>query len=528
MRLPVAASATARSPGAADRRPRLGQRLRSRHRPHPRGTRASDTIPDRSMLRIETDDETTGLLVLRAPPPTRALMASRVMATGVALCALAAAGALLGWSDALPPFYRGLMSAAVLWIALIAVTAPSVEVTELGVDGARRRLWFVVRGEWCWRTRRAEVNFEAVNRRLRVVGGLIPPGVDGPEMGLELWEALEPVGDRGIERSVTASEPLTPRFAVAGLDRREEVRAFGEHLARRLDLRIEHDEDTLHALSVTIGHAGRAPSPREASLTGLKGYRDRIESRPLDLSRPLDPSRPASFEAPGVAPDELAVLLPRGSTNPEGAPSPRARELLPRVDLHPVLTVIRPEQSLRSELLRAGKWLTLWYLVVAGVAWLGASAQVWQGLAWLPVVLLAFCASVALAVALCWAPISLGTLISARLSRAASSRPPEQPSWRRPRQWRLDGRGLELQSWWGGRFTRVDRAELGPAALVLRRYRYRSVRWASELWIRKGSRWILLADTTQTSHVQSTPTLDALGVHVARALDVPLRTASRL
>lgn len=80
----------------------------------------------------------------------------------------------------------------------------------------------------------------------------------------------------------------------------------------------------------------------------------------------------------------------------------------------------------------------------------------------------------------------------------------------------------------GGSYTRVDRAELGPAALVLRRYRYRSVRWANELWIRGGSRWILLAETMQTSHVQPTPPLDALAVHVGRALDVPLRTASKL
>lgn len=137
-------------------------------------------------------------------------------------------------------------------------------------------------------------------------------------MGLELWEAREPVGSRGMERSVTASNLRTPRFSVAGLDRREEVRAFGEHLARRLDLRIEHDEDTVHALSVTIGHAGRAPSPREARVAESKGYRDRIESRTLDLSRPFDLPRRASFEAPGVAPEELAILLPRGSTNQEG------------------------------------------------------------------------------------------------------------------------------------------------------------------------------------------------------------------
>ena len=80
----------------------------------------------------------------------------------------------------------------------------------------------------------------------------------------------------------------------------------------------------------------------------------------------------------------------------------------------------------------------------------------------------------------------------------------------------------------GGRFTRVDRSELGPAALVRRRYRYRSVRWASELWIRKGTRWILLADTPQTTHPQPTPTLDALAVQLSRALDVPLRTASKI
>ncbi len=470
------------------------------------------------MLRIETDEEATGSLVLRAPPASRALVASRVLATGVAVAGVLGACALLGWGDALPPFFRWVLTFASLWIALKALTAPSVEVTELGVDGTRRRLWFAVRGEWCWRSRRVEVNFDAVNRRLQVVGGLIPPGVGGPETGLELRERLEPVSPRK-EPSVRHADPLTPRFSVAGLDRREEVRAFGEHLARRLGLRIEHVEDTVDELSVTVGRSGAEPSVRRASAAGSGGYRDRIASRSLDLSRT------ASFEAPGVAPDELANVLPRGSTPPDGAGHANTRELLARVELQPLLSVTRPGRSPWSQLFSAGKWLALWYLVVAWLAWLGVSAQQWQGLAALPLVLLVFCAVMALAAALCLAPFELAEGLSALLNHAASSRPPARVPQYPPRQWRLDARGLELQSWWGGRLSRVDRAELGAAALVRRRYSYRSIRWASELWIRRGSKWLLLANTPQTQHVSPTPTLDALAVHVARELDVPLRSA---
>lgn len=451
------------------------------------------------MLKIAIDDPAAKRLVLRAERWGAIEILRRMLATGLS------AGALFGavwiaFSDGWTHLFWTLPVA--LGVAWWLLNAPPKQTAEIGADGSSGVLWVRRRGQWCWLSSRVEIATGDHRRLVRLRGGLVGPrGFLRPELGLELWEG---------EYDDKPLRPLAPRFAVEGIDRRDEVRQLADALAQRLGLRVTIEHDTLSELRIAVSQRGEEP-PIATRIGGA--YREAASSVGLELARA------PSFEEPRTRP----VALP-----PSG--SPELREQLRYAD--GVLTVESPEPR------GVGKpriplwivWPTIGCAVLGGI--IGAFSGepllgVLAGAAIVPIFALSVTVSVVSAILATFAIIGAFLFVD-RLVRGFVRTRPGGLFTAKPRRWTLRDGTLEVKALFGTRRYAKGEVQAVVLAPMLEGGGKRPYSAWRELWLRTSWRWIRLARSTSVrSHAPgATPVLESLAVEVARALDAPLRSAS--
>ncbi len=441
------------------------------------------------VLRIATDDTAQKRLVLRAPPWGLAEYARRIAATALSIAVIAAgaSGAMALHTPILGLMVVPVVVAIVSW----SISRPAWQTAEVVIDGNHRTIRITTRGRNSWLSGGELVSLGDEDRVLRICAGLVAAEwLRRPEIGIELWAGS--YDQRPMRR-------LTPTFAIAGVTRRDEARAFVEAIARRMGLRVHVERDDLVELQLTVSHRGQEPPP-----VGRAGsaYRTAAVEAGIDLSRA------PSFEQPSVTIAKLPASVDGGEL--------RAR-------------VRREEAAIRVERLASRQaWrvppTVRW---VAGITGVGAlSGSILGGLAGSPftgavigaVVPLTFAAMVAIAAL----TVSLGALLLVLLmsgvERALRGFVRTHPGGLlalRARRWSLDGSTLVVEGL--ARRKRYARGDAHAVVLCDRTH------WR-EIWL-SADEWVLLA-RSEDSTAPSTPVLDALAVEVARTLDVPIRSAS--
>jgi hypothetical protein len=436
------------------------------------------------VLRVVTDESTARRLVLRAAPwgPLDVLRRGLVTVSAAAMLPAAVTYAahfgLLHLIWALP-------IAALL--ARLILRVPLVETAELGVDGSSRTLWVCRRGEGVWRSSRMVVALDDPLALVFVRSGLVAPeGLHRPELGLELY--MGKYGER--------PRALAPRFAVEGVDRRDDVRLLVEALARCLGLRVKLHSNDLHEQHLLISHQGDAPPPLAGAGSG---------DQPA-----LDVTRGPSFEAPAVPPAPLPLAGAGGEL----------RERLSRMG--DTLDVDRPTYG------RLVIKLALW---IGGLGLLGLAfatttdsdaVYLFAVLATIPALSVLsglFAMLIAGAVAQAFA-LLYSVVFGIRRTHPGGVLALE------PHRWTLHGGMLEARL--RARRRHFIRGRVGAVVLAPVTSRGKSGSWAwRELWLLAGTRWVLLARSNAMTGdwPGPTPVLESLAVEVARALDAPLRTA---
>ncbi|MBA3549392.1 MAG: hypothetical protein H0T76_23200 [Nannocystis sp.] len=457
------------------------------------------------MLRLVEDDPERQRLLLRARPWALAELLRRVVVTALVLALLAVA-VRLTWSG-LPVVLLLALELCTLGAAWLILRLSSEETAELLVDGPAGLVRARLRGRHIWSGRTLQLRFEGPDRLLRLYAGMVAGhGFRRLELGLCLEE-----GSFGVE-------PLRgfgPGFSIEGIDRRDEVEALAEALARRLGVGLTVEVDDAVAYQVRLS---RRSSPPPALVQETRGYRDapRLPGLPRD--------RAPGFEEP--------------------------RSLPPALDTRDLALEFR-EQIVRTSdgrlametpgMMLAQAWPTISRIAgaVLGVALVGVAVAwrmgdtPWTGifvsLAGVLFTIIYVLTLVAVFTAICATASALCYVIVVTLARVVDPR----PRWFNTlplRRWRLATGALAGHALRGFRW---QSGEVRAVVLVERerketsRVRLKIYRWC-ELHLRTRLGWVRLAQTPEqqappTQRLELPPAIVALAVEVARELDAPVR-----
>jgi hypothetical protein len=457
---------------------------------------ASRPIGAPGALSIAVDDVETRRFVLEAASWTPRVIVGRAvaavlvlgLATGLTRSPLMQAPPSLGWA----------VAAATGALAALAFLALGPrEVAEVHVDGAARSVRVRTRGAH-GRLDDAMV-CELGDRRatLCLTGGLLASRPPYRALGCSLsWRHPNVPG-----------WTRTPTFVVAGLDRRDELRAFADVLARCLGLRVAVERDTLDELRLAIGHVGKEPPtpPSRGS-----GYREGPVHARLDLTRA------AGFEPPAT----WVPLPPTGSG-----------ELRESLQSHAdgLDVALIPSGGLPGRV----RGLAVATLALGAAGALGGyvrDGDVLRGLGHGVAAAAAIAAFLSVSASFgAFIEVLVGSAIAVFRGLHGVAGTPRDGRWSRAaRRWRIRGHVLEVRGWLFERRYVHEDVETVVVVARERRHRARALGAWREVGVAVRGRFVRLARSREVEGADAgvTPTLDALAITVARALDVPIRSTS--
>lgn len=446
---------------------------------------------DVGVLEIASDDPQGRRLVLRARRAGVLFYLRRVAVTALAIAipSLVVGARDIGWDDVL----------VAIGIGCALLLLPRSELSEVRVDGAAGAIVLRARGWACWFMRTHTL---AVDSGVILEGGLPTPEPGrGAELGLALCTAGRGSGRERLE------------LAIAGLDRRDELRRFVAVLADRLDVGMEVVADDALTYRARLA-PGLPPAERAPHVGGAYRTASRVS--------PLETSTPPSFEEPRDAPPAFRLEASGEIADVVERFEPGAGRFAARQPARRSMLAFRPS----AKTIR--RWVVASAITSAGCA---AAAAVFDGPigsaalvgAALPTFVVA-ATTLGLVAGMFW----LGALWIA-LEAAVTvvrGRGPSRPGGLadiEPRAWSIDGEVLEVR----GRLWR-RRFSLGKATLLVVRRESSSQGQRYSLWLRVGARWVRLVATrwlAAKDPAAALPGLTAFACALGRALDVPLRYA---
>lgn len=228
-------------------------------------------------LQVVEHDPHTRRLVLRVGGMDRREVARHVGATLFAVLPLAAMLTVHGLADAASWHLAWVVPVGVMLLAS-TVRRARPHLVELGFDGGSGRVWTVERGHliWCLRKRAQTVS---AGLALAFQGGLHTADSDHLGVVVEL-----------------SSSELTGPFAIAGVHRRDTLRALASHAAALLGLTVVVESDSVQRLRLFCAARGqrndpaaqgagtyRAAGPQTLRLEGAAGF-ERVATPPPPLS----------------------------------------------------------------------------------------------------------------------------------------------------------------------------------------------------------------------------------------------------